>query len=233
MTEAFRPKGSYAVMAERQNPKNKLAFFPTPPWATRALMTHVLTPDDFEGCDVWEPAAGAGHMVGPLGEYFAKVHASDVHDYGMGYGRGSFVGAGADVARLDVAPDWVITNPPFPLAIEFVLRAIDEARIGVAMLMRHSWTEGKERYRRIFSVPGRSPVKIAQFAERVPMHKGRWVVNGSSATAYSWFVWRRHGGNQPREHFLIPPTCRRELSRPDDAERFNGVYETKKRKAAA
>jgi predicted RNA methylase len=232
-SESFKANGASAVMAERRDPTDALDFFPTPPWATRALMEHVLTPDDFEGCDAWDACAGEGHMVGVLGEYFAKVHASDVHDYGKGYGVGSFVGAGLDLARLATQPDWLVMNPPFNLGIEFALRAMQEARVGVAMLMRSVWPEGKRRYREIFSRPERSPVLMAQFSERVPMHKGRWVVNGSTATSYSWFVWRRHGGNQPRQHVMIPPECRRRLMRPDDVARFGGVYETKKRKAKA
>jgi hypothetical protein len=31
---------------------------------------------------VWEPACAEGHMARALGEYFAEVEASDVHDYG-------------------------------------------------------------------------------------------------------------------------------------------------------
>ena len=31
----------------------------------------------------WDPARGEGHMTRPLTEYFARVEASDIHDYGL------------------------------------------------------------------------------------------------------------------------------------------------------
>ena len=34
---------SHAVMAQRTEPSDSQDFFPTPPWATRALMEHVLS----------------------------------------------------------------------------------------------------------------------------------------------------------------------------------------------
>jgi hypothetical protein len=68
-------------MATRVEPRDSLDYFPTPPWATRALCEHVI---DIRGCSVWEPACGEGHMVGPLKQYAESVAASDVHDYGFG-----------------------------------------------------------------------------------------------------------------------------------------------------
>ncbi len=90
---------STAVMQRRALPSKGLDFFPTPPWATRAFLNEVLlshfSPDCFSS--VWEPAAGAGHMVHVLSETFQNVRASDVEDYGTGFEVGSFVGQGPDV----------------------------------------------------------------------------------------------------------------------------------------
>jgi hypothetical protein len=36
------PAGAGAVMAQRREPPDALDYFPTPPWATRALFEHVL-----------------------------------------------------------------------------------------------------------------------------------------------------------------------------------------------
>ena len=76
---------SHAVMAQRIEPKDSRDDFPTPPWATRALLEHVL--DDchaFQQKTCLEPACGAGHMARPLTEYFGTVHVSDAYDYGYG-----------------------------------------------------------------------------------------------------------------------------------------------------
>ncbi len=83
----------------------------------------------------------------------------------------------------------MITNPPFNLAIEFAERAMSEAVIGVALLLRTSWMEGGERYERLFR--HRPPRLIAQYCERVPMVAGKWDPAAASATSYAWFVWHQ------------------------------------------
>lgn len=212
------PSGHTAVMANRTEPPDSLDFFPTPPWSTRALCEEVLgiwmgnSP-----ATVWEPAAGEGHMAEVLREYFSEVHASDVHDYGMGYDVGSFVGQGPDCAECPFQPHWIITNPPFNLGEEFLLKALPIATRGVAMLLRSVWMEGGKRYHNIFR--HQPPSTIAVFSERVPMAKGRWDPEGSTATSYAWFVWRHplsaHTGFQ-----WIPPGQRKALEHPDDRKRF-------------
>jgi hypothetical protein len=213
-----RPIGFTSVMARRLDPPDSLDFFPTPPWATRALCEHVLFPDENQwplSSSVWEPAAG-GHMAEVLREYFASVRASDVFDYDRGYEVGSFIGCGPDVLVSNNA-DWIITNPPFNLAFDFALRAIELSKVGVALLVRSVWTEGAERYRELFS--RRPPSLIAQFVERVPMVKGRWDPDASTATGYAWFVWRRPSTGETRYRW-IPPGQRVALTKSNDRARF-------------
>jgi hypothetical protein len=155
-------------------------------------------------------------MAEVLRECFDEVLCSDVHDYGHGYETGSYVGAGADVIGPRVV-DWIITNPPFNLAIEFAERALNEATSGVALLVRTAWLEGGDRYRRLFNVT--PPTTIALFVERVPMVKGRWDPKAASATSYSWVIWRRPFIGAPRLAW-IPPGQRTALTKTTDAERF-------------
>lgn len=183
---------SGAVMQRRLLPAKGLDFFPTPPWATRAFLHEVLDLPGFQhiaplaGQSVREPACGEGHMARVLGEVFRTVSASDVHDYGWGHDVASYVGQGPDVLPAD-APDWIITNPPFNLALEFAERALGEARHGVALLLRTSWMEGGERYNRLFR--DRPPSLICPYCERVPMVAGRYNPDAGTTTAYAWFVW--------------------------------------------
>lgn len=212
------PTGGRAVMAQRLDPIDSLDFFPTPPWATRALMEHVLIGDDVRKAHVWEPAAGAGHMAEVLQEYVGHVFASDVHDYGRGYSVGSFVGDGPDVIAKPGRPvDFIITNPPFNLAIDFALRAIPLAKGGVYLLTRTAWLEGSDRFARLFKP--HPPALIALFSERVPMVKGRWDPKASTATSYAWVGWER-GHPGPTELHWIPPGQRAVLTKPDDMARF-------------
>ena len=218
----MRARGGTAVMAARTSVIDALDYFPTPPWASRALVADVLpqlgvafhTPS----MTLKEPAAGGGHMVEALRPYFREAFASDVHDYGRGYAVGSFVGQGPDVASCPYKPDLIITNPPFNLALEFAERSLELARVGVALLVRSAWSEGGDRYRRLFK--DRPPAMIAQFVERVPMVKGRWDPKASTATSYAWFIWRKADRSGRCTYFWIPDGARARNSRADDARRF-------------
>ncbi|MEL6473975.1 MAG: hypothetical protein AAFQ21_07810 [Pseudomonadota bacterium] len=130
-----------AVRASRKEPPDSLEFYPTPPWATRALLEYVLA---LEGELVaWEPASGEGDMARPLGEYFHTVYRSDVFDYG----RGGHVFDGLEPRPAHFErPDWIITIPPFKIAKAFAERALLEATEGVAMFVRTQWMESIERF---------------------------------------------------------------------------------------
>ncbi len=221
---------NYAVMAQRVEAADALDFFPTPPWATRALLHEIIGPERVAALRCWEPAAGEGHMAEVLRESFADVFASDVHDYGRGYAVGNFVGHGGldlgDRAQCPFRPDWIITNPPFNLASRFLTRAMQDAGAGVALLLRTAWLESEERWRDVFARV--APTIVAQFVERVPMVKGRWNPDASSATAYLWLIWER----DPAEGFArvaesrlvwIPPGARKRYTHRDDRRRFAGA----------
>jgi hypothetical protein len=71
--------GARAVMGSRQEPDDSLDFFPTPPWATRALFERVLPHSGIDKIDsAWEPACGEGHMLQVIEEYVRKVDGSDI-----------------------------------------------------------------------------------------------------------------------------------------------------------
>src|SRR5215213_5923676 len=183
---------SHAVMAQRVEPKDSPDDFPTPPWATRGLVEHVL--DDKRGLGALsclEPACGAGHMAKVLQEYFGEVCVADAFDYGYGPVR-NFLTFSYDRNAVD----WVITNPPFRLAEEFVLRALHVARRGVAILARTVFLESAGRFDTIFKET--PPSKFAQFVERVPMVRGRLDERASTATAYAWLVWEIGVADLPR-----------------------------------
>lgn len=204
---------SCAVMARRLEPTDSLDFFPTPAWATRALMERVIDRQWMQEEACLEPAAGEGHMASVLAEYFNTVHASDIHDYGKGFQVRDFLDKGSLFEQPLSRVDWSIFNPPFNLAADFVKRALEVSNVGVAALVRTSWAESIGRYEDLFS---RSPPDIwAVFTERVPMVKGRVDEGASSATSYSWVVWKNMGGFGDTRMQWIPP-CRKQLERPED-----------------
>jgi hypothetical protein len=216
------PRGFTAVMAQRREPPDALDFFPTPPWATRALFRHVLPALGIETIGpVWEPACGEGHMAEVIAEFTSMVIATDIFDYGYGTAPVDFLDfmseqPSANLQKVAYRADWIITNPPFRPADQFALRALDLAKVGVALLLRTQWLESEERYRLIFR--DQPPTLFAPFVERVPMLRGRWDPDASTATSYSWFVWLRDVA--PRAPFWIPPGCRTALSHSRDRQRF-------------
>ncbi|MDP1027689.1 hypothetical protein Q5H91_10730 [Sphingomonas sp. KR1UV-12] len=146
-------------------------------------------------------------MVKPLSEYFASVKYADAFDYGYGPVR-DFLSYPYETN----AADWVITNPPFRLAEEFILRSFDVARHGVAMLVRTVFLESVGRYNRLFL--NDPPSVFAQFVERVPMVKGRLDQKATTATGYAWLIWE-HQKRDASKLAWIPP-CRRQLERLSD-----------------
>jgi hypothetical protein len=161
---------------------------------------------------VWEPACGLGHMSEILWEYFHNVLATDVINYGVNTeGR-----ACNFLTESDQETDFVITNPPYIHAEKFCLRAIELARVGVAMFVRCQMLESIGRYERLFKP--HPPTLIGFFSERVPLCKGKWDPDGGTATAYCWIVWMR--GREPMPPFWIPPGQRMALTKPDDRARF-------------
>lgn len=219
---------SAAVMQQRAEAHDSLDDFPTPPFATRAVCEWLLSRNEnIEQMTCREPAANRGFMARPLAEYFGEVLASDVHDYGAGYPVEDYLFGPIET----LAPvDFTVTNPPFRLAEEFIARALETSRIGVAMFVRSAFVEGKDRYRRLFKKT--PPTHVLQFTERVVLLRNRLVRSGapdfanidpvtgkprkaSSATSYCWLVWLRWDAPQVTRFEWIPPT-RLILERPGD-----------------
>lgn len=197
-------------MAQRSEHKDSLDNFPTPPWATRALIEHVIERGNknfLKQMTCLEPACGAGHMSKVLKEYFSHVRSTDIFPYGYGD-----VEDFLDNSYVENQFDWVITNPPFKDAEEFIATALRVSRRGVAMLVRTVFIESVGRYERIFSL--NPPQKFAQFSERVPMVKGRLDKKASTATGYAWIVWEKNIEEACRL-IWIPP-CRKALEQDED-----------------
>lgn len=224
---------STAVMQRRVKADDSLDDFPTPPWATRALVEYVIKPqmspndqfaaDRLNCMTVREPCCNRGYMARPLAESFGRVIATDIYDYGWDGTSGieDFLFPGPMPAA-----EFTITNPPFRLAEQILTRSFETPSWrGTAIIVRSAFLEGGERYRDIYSK--NPPTIYAQFAERVIMTKGivrdpavpyfdevaQKMRRPSTATSYCWLVWLRDTPRQPP--MWIPP-CRKALERAGD-----------------
>lgn len=199
---------SHAVMSQRVEAKDSLDDFPTPPWATRGLLEHILPTPQLKKMSCLEPACNRGFMSFVLEEYFREVRSSDIFDYGFGE-QADFLGG----VYPDKSFDWVITNPPFRQAESFFFESQRVARMGIALLTRTVFIESIGRYERLFSkFP---PTSFAQFTERVPMVKGRIDKKASTATGYGWLVWNMRDSEEPTKLEWVPP-CRKSLEKGGD-----------------
>ncbi len=157
-------------------------FYPTPEWATQAL----LEQESFEG-KVWECACGDGSMSEVIESHGYSVYSSDLYD--RGYGE-----SGVDFTTANMKFDNVITNPPFHSAEKFVLSGIANTTKKVALLLRLAFLESSRRQTNIFNIT--PPARIWVFSERITFYPKGAVRKGSGTTAYAWFVWdKAHTGN--------------------------------------
>jgi hypothetical protein len=165
-------------------------YFPTPGWATHALIDN----ETFEG-DIWESACGNGAMSQVLELTGQRVVSSDLFD--RGYGE-----TGVDFLTKDRRAANIVTNPPFNSAEGFVKAGLEKADRKFALLLRLAFLEGANRQRTIFSKC--PPSRVWVFSERITFYPANAVQKGSGTTAYAWFVWDKDAIGGPELKWLEP-----------------------------
>lgn len=165
-------------------------FFPTPEWATAALMDNEI----FKG-QIWEPACGDGSMARVLASKGNDVIASDLYDRGFGE-------IGIDFLNTQRVADNIVTNPPYNAAEGFVKIGLRNAKRKFALLLRLAFLEGANRYRTVFSV--NPPARIWVFSERITFYPAGAVQKGTGTTAYAWFVWDKDWEGQTEMKWFKP-----------------------------
>lgn len=150
-------------------------FFPTPAWATYALIDN----ERFSG-DIWESACGDGAMSRVLESASSSVASSDL--FNRGYGE-----IGHDFLKPTRTADNIVTNPPYNAAEGFVRSGVQHSRHKFALLLRLAFLEGANRANTIFArVP---PSRVWVFSERITFYPSGAIQKGTGTTAYAWFVW--------------------------------------------
>lgn len=150
-------------------------FFPTPSWATYALIDN----EKFSG-DIWESACGDGAMSRVLDKTGRSVFSSDLHNRGFGE-------PGIDFLNARRRADNIVTNPPYNSAEGFVAVGVQKAKRKFALLLRLAFLEGASRANTIFA--HNPPSRVWVFSERITFYPAGAVQKGTGTTAYAWFVW--------------------------------------------
>lgn len=175
MDVTYNLNGGFKPTAKRFADLDGPDFFPTPAWATEALIDN----ERFDG-DIWECACGNGAMSEVLEKTRSAVISSDLYDRGYG-------DAGVDFLSTGRRCDNIVTNPPYNAAEGFVTAGLASANRKFALLLRLAFLEGANRQRTIFS--GAQPARVWVFSERITFYPAGAVQKGSGTTAYAWFVW--------------------------------------------
>ena len=152
-------------------------------------------------------------MVRVLQDAGSKVTAFDIKRYRREYGVKDFL------KYEGRSYEWIITNPPYRHSDKFFHMARKNSTHGVALLLRLSWLQGRNRWKKIFSIYPPSAVGILN--ERMPGVHGKVVSKGLTFFQHCWVIWdwkdlAVNGSEHPPAIYWTPPGCQESLERAGD-----------------
>lgn len=175
MDATYNLNGGFKPTIKRSADLDGPDFFPTPRWATHALIDN----EKFKG-NIWESACGDGAMSEVLATTGCKIKSTDL--FNRGYGEG-----GHDFLTATHKADNIVTNPPYNCAEGFVANGLKLVNHKFALLLRLAFLEGGNRANTIFTT--NPPSRVWVFSERITFYMKGAKQAGSGTTAYAWFVW--------------------------------------------
>lgn len=157
--------------------RNKVDFYETPPLATIALLDFL----EKNGClcpghSIWEPACGSGKIAEILRNRGYNVISTDLNDFGYGE-------TGIDFLSEQRECDWIITNPPFSKATEFIKHARD-LHVNCALLLKSQFWHAKSR---LNMFQNDAPSYVLPLTWRPDFLYGQ--KSGSPTMEVIWSVW--------------------------------------------
>ena len=171
----YNLNGGFKPTLKRRADLDGPDFYPTPEWATFALIDN----EKFSG-DIWECACGDGAMSEVFIRNGFNVKSSDLYD--REYGEPNI-----DFLLSNKTADNIITNPPFHSAEGFVQKSLSSSKKKFALLLRLAFLESANRANTIFHK--NPPSRVWVFSERITFYPKGVKRAGSGTTAYAWYVW--------------------------------------------
>lgn len=151
--------------------RSKNDFYPTPPECTVALLNFLEERFLIRRSDtIWEPACGTNAMVNVMRQQGYSVIGTDIS-------------LGQDYFTYDLQDncfDWIITNPPFCSAQDFITRSAAKKKPFALLLKSQYWHSAKRR-KAFEEYP---PAFVLPLTWR-PDFTG----NGASMLDMMWCVW--------------------------------------------
>ena len=165
-------------------------YYPTPAWATRALLHY----EKFQGVIV-EPCCGDGAMSEVLRETGCRIVSSDLHDRGYGKLR--------DVFSYESEVENIVTNPPFNIAEQIILHMMPLFQRKMALFLLTAFLESVSRYNKIYAI--HPPSRVHVFTKRVTLYPASQPEKATGGTtSYAWFVWEREKPNKTELNWIAP-----------------------------
>lgn len=142
-----------------------------------------------EGTRIWEPACGEGHIVNVLADRGYDVIATDIQ-------------TGTDFLETENADgaEWIITNPPFSLAEQFIRKCWDY-KIPFALLLKCQFWNAKKRYGLFQDCPPSWVLPLTWRPDFLFKTRG----SGSPLMDMTWCVWSDFGAHQTGYYLLKKP----------------------------
>jgi len=159
--------------------RNKSDYYPTPYSMTEQL----LEVETFEQGLILEPACGEADAISKVLDKKHKVLSTDII-------------YGDDFLDSTTQYDYVITNPPYKLADEFIEKAREVATNKFAMLLRTNFLSGVTR----FKEDRFRELKNVYIFTRMPDLNAELRDDGKYPTAmivYAWMVWEKGYTGKP------------------------------------
>ena len=168
--------------------RKKSDFYETPYTLTRKFLDVEYFNKNSTVC---EPACGGGAITRILKEHWEddKITAYD-QETNFLWETGEY--------------DYIITNPPFSIAFEFIQRAKLVAKSKFAFLLPLSYLHGKKRFDEIYSDRSYGLEKVYVFT-RYPMLGETLREDGKYNTGmmvYAWYVWTNGYSGLPTVDWL-------------------------------
>lgn len=174
-------------------------YYATPQEATEVLL------DKFNLIDCesfYEPACGEGHISKVIEKHYPDIelHSTDLVDRGYGVGGVDFLKLDSYIKKVDC----IITNPPFKLAKEFILKALTLSNKYVIMFAKIQLLEGIGRKELFDNHP---PKYIYVFRNRInPLRNGNPLDEKgkpwASTMCFAWFIWEVGFKGEPTIRWL-------------------------------
>lgn len=138
---------------------------------------------------IWEPACGNGAISKILVERGYNVFSSDKFERGYG--------SKIDFLTSNMNVDFIITNPPYKLATEFILKALQSIKNNgkVIMLLKLLFLEGQYKYKILFK--DNPPKTIYVFSYRTNCYINDNKDKSGGAVCYAWYVWEKGFKGEP------------------------------------